>query len=164
MWPGFPWTDGETCVLGQQERKEEVFHHLGDHLTAGLGLLQPQPALGAGGNEGCPTAWRPHNLPVRPYSTVDLHVIQEIDCPGSSAPHVRQQQLSYLCSTPKTVRCSDTGVLGRPRGMCSAQREAPALPGKVFLDPAPTGALLGFTWGSTVRRGMEEALPETAWS
>lgn len=64
MWPGFPWTDGETRVLGQQERKEEVFHHLGHHLTAGLGLLQPQPALGAGGNEGCPTAWRPHNLPL----------------------------------------------------------------------------------------------------
>lgn len=34
----------------------------------------------------------------------------------------------------------------------------------LYLDPAPTGALLGFTWGSTVRRGMEEALPETAWS
>ena len=28
MWPGFPWTDGEACVLGQRERKEKVFHHL----------------------------------------------------------------------------------------------------------------------------------------
>lgn len=59
MWPGFPWTDGEACVLGQWETKEKEFHDLGDHLTAGLGLLEPQPVPGAEGKEWCPTAGRP---------------------------------------------------------------------------------------------------------
>jgi len=72
MWPGFPWTDGEACALGQQERKEKAFRHLGDHLTAGLGLLKPQALPGAGGREGCPTVAGPCDLPVWPCSTVDL--------------------------------------------------------------------------------------------
>lgn len=120
MWPGFPWTNGEACALGQRERKEKAFHHLGDHLTAGLGLLEPQPAPGAGGKEGCPTAGGPCDLPAWPCSTMD-HPHEPGDqfpwLPSAAGvPHVREQQLSYLCSTPEMGRCSHIGVLGKPRG------------------------------------------------
>lgn len=120
MWPGFPWTDGEACALGQRERKEKVFHHLGDHLTAGLGLLKPQPAPGAGGKEGCPTAGGPRNLPAWPCSTVDLPHEPGDRFPwllsAASLSRVGGQQRSYLCSTPKMGRCCDVGALGKPWG------------------------------------------------
>lgn len=80
MWPRFPWTDREACVLGQWEMKEKKFHDLGDHLAARLGLLEPQPVPGVGGKEWCPTAERPCNL-APPWTS---HMSQEIDSTGCS--------------------------------------------------------------------------------
>lgn len=72
-------------------------------------------------------------------------MIQEIDCPGSSVSHVGQQQLSYLCSPPKMVRCSDTGVLGRPWGLWDAlsTERSPSVTWKALLGPGTHG---GFAW------------------
>lgn len=39
------------------------------------------------------------------------HMSQEMDSPGCS-PRLGQQQLFYLCSTPKMWRCSDIRALG----------------------------------------------------
>lgn len=126
MWPGFPWTDGEACVLGQWERKEKAFHHLGDHLTAGLVLLEPQPVPGAGGKEGCPIVGGPCSLLAWPCSTVDLPHEPGDQFPwllsADGIPHVGEQQLSYLGSTPKVGSCSDVEALGKLQDLLSVER------------------------------------------
>lgn len=88
------------------------------HLTAELGLLKPQPVPRAGGKEGASHCGE--NLP--PSGVVLLCIMDlphEPDgsprlLPVASVPLVGEQQLSYLCSTPKKGKSSNTGMLGMP--------------------------------------------------
>lgn len=121
MWPGFPWTDREVHVLGQWERTEKRHFITCGHLTAGLGLLKPQPVPRAGGKEGashCEENLLPPsvvlNLPHEPGDGSPRLLS------AASVPLVGQQQPSYLCSTQRRGEAPISGCLG------SAQREAPA--------------------------------------
>lgn len=122
----------EKCMCWDNGKGQRCFITCG-HLTAELGLLKPQPVPRAGGKEGASHCGE--NLP--PSGVVLLCIMdlpREPDgsprlLPVASVPLVGEQQLSYLCSTPKKGKSSNTGMLGMPQG--SAQREAPLLPGRL---------------------------------
>lgn len=123
------------------------------------GTLQPgrdpknlTQSLGLEERRGAPLPEGPATGPAPPWTRCSVP-LAALHC--WSPPDTRTAAV-LLMRHPKDGEMGPWTTGGLPRGekhqryLCS--------------DPAPVGALLGFTWGSTVRRGMEEALPETAWS
>lgn len=111
MWPGFSWTDGEACASGQWETTEKAFHHLGHHRAGTLQTSASTQGWRKGGVSHCRGTPQPPSLVLLHHGPP--HTSQEMDSPGCS-PHLGQQQLSCLCSTPKMWRCSDMRALGMP--------------------------------------------------
>lgn len=160
-------TCGQAHVVRQGEKKEKAFHPLGPYSRAGT----PQTSPRAWG-------WRkggvPHCLGALQHPSM---VLLHHGPPARARCSVLLAALHW--SPPDTgtaalllVRHPKDGEMGpwASRGPWGSEDEAVGLPrGEkhqryLCSDPPPVGALLGFTWGSTVRRGMEEALPDTAWS